>query len=144
MVTRESLLIVDDLELMRSLMIVLCEHLGFRQIDVASTGFEALQLLKTQRYSLVISDLNMKPMDGIDLLRIIRGDPETAHVKFIMITVSTEFRAAMDAKQSGADMYLLKPFTPKKLMETVDQVMGAAPALSSGSMHRPIIDTRLA
>ncbi len=127
MIARESLLIVDDVGLMRTLMEDVSKILNFRRVVTASSAIEALQHLRESSFTLVISDLNMKPMNGLDLLHVIRSDPRLAGVKFIMATVNSELRPALDARLSGADHYLLKPFKLTKLAETVDAVLGPQP-----------------
>ncbi|HWE79414.1 MAG TPA: response regulator, partial [Pseudolabrys sp.] len=79
-------LVVDDYSTMIRIIRNLLKQLGFDNVDDAGDGSAALAKLRQQKYGLVISDWNMEPMSGYDLLQEVRGDPELAKLPFIMVT----------------------------------------------------------
>lgn len=117
------ILVVDDQEAMVQLVMQLVSMMGFRQVDQAPCGELALGMLRAQKYQLVISDLHMKPMDGLGLLQTIRGDESLKATRFLMITVDHTLPPVLMAKQSGANGYLLKPFTPQQLRDKVSGIL---------------------
>ena len=101
----------------------LVSMMGFRQVDHAASGALAFNMLRGQKYQLVISDLHMKPMDGLGLLQAIRADENLNATPFLMITVDHTLPPVLMAKQSGANGYLLKPFTPQQLRDKVSGIL---------------------
>ena len=117
------ILVVDDQEAMVQLVKQLVSLMGFRQVDDAPSGELALRLLRAQRYQLIISDLHMKPMDGLGLLQAVRADENLKATPFLMVTVDHTLPPVLMAKQSGANGYLLKPFTPQQLRDKVSGIL---------------------
>jgi two-component system chemotaxis response regulator CheY len=113
-------LIADDTELMAELITVMVQRLGFETVDRARDGGTALAMLRGKPYGLVISDLNMKPVSGLQLLRSVRSDPSLRHLPFLMATSSLDTANAAAAKHAGVDTYLIKPFTPDLLRAKID------------------------
>ena len=116
-------LVVDDYNTMIRIIRNLLKQLGFEDVDDASDGSAALSKLRGKKYGLVISDLNMRPMSGLQLLRAIRRDAELGRTPFILTTASMQTENAVAAKQLGVSNYLLKPFTPAVLREKIDAVL---------------------
>ena len=122
-------LVVDDYGTMIRIIRNLLKQIGFEDIDDASDGSAALVKLKTKRYGLVISDWNMEPMTGYDLLRAVRADPAMAKTPFIMITAESKTENVIAAKKAGVNNYIVKPFnavTLKAKIEAVFPSMAAA------------------
>jgi two-component system chemotaxis response regulator CheY len=125
-----SVLVVDDSKLMTSIIRGLLQHLGFSDVDDANDGATALAKLRSKRYGLVISDWNMEPMTGYQLLRELRDDPILKRIPFIMVTAESKTENVIAAKKAGVDNYIVKPFnaqTLKAKIETVFAARAAAP-----------------
>lgn len=123
-----SILVVDDEDMVRSLITSVLRSLGYSRIEQASDGDGALALLRQKPIDLVISDLRMEPMSGVQLLRTVRADPALRSVKFIIMTASLTSEGAIAAKRAGVDTYLIKPFTPRTLGARIQEVCGTAMA----------------
>jgi two-component system chemotaxis response regulator CheY len=123
-------LIVDDYNTMIRIIRNLLRQLGFEHIDEANDGTMALAKMRTRNYGLVISDWNMEPMSGFDLLQQVRSDPELARVPFIMVTAESKTENVIAAKKAGVSNYIVKPFNAQTLKNKIDTVFGvkAAPA----------------
>src|SRR6185437_4628072 len=105
-----SVLVVDDYSTMIRIIRNLLKQLGFENIDDASDGSAALNKMRGKKYGLVISDWNMEPMTGYDLLREVRADPNLATTPFIMITAESKTENVIAAKKAGVNNYIVKPF----------------------------------
>jgi two-component system chemotaxis response regulator CheY len=122
------ILIVDDqdtvLEILRSIL----RKLGFRNIDTAKDGAQALQVLRgaIDPYGLVISDWNMQPMTGLQLLQAVRGDKDLAATPFIMITGENTKDRVVAAMQAGVSSYIMKPFSLEAVKKRLAAVLGEA------------------
>ena len=115
-------LVVDDYNTMVRIIRNLLRQVGFHDIDDASDGYSALKRLREKHYGLVISDWNMEPMTGYDLLREMRGDPKLASVPFIMITAESKTENVIAAKQAGVSNYIVKPFNAQTLKSKIEAV----------------------
>ena len=98
------------------------KQLGFEHIDDASDGSEALAKMRTKKYGLVISDWNMEPMTGYDLLKEVRADPNLATTPFIMITAESKTENVIAAKKAGVNNYIVKPFNAATLKTKIEAV----------------------
>ena len=116
------ILVVDDTNTLGRVITALLNRAGFPHVDFAHGGFTALNLMRTTRYGLVISDWNMKPMTGIDLLKQIRSEPSFADVRFLMMTGSSSRDLVLEAKAAGADGFIAKPFTAQILKDKIKQL----------------------
>lgn len=121
------ILIVDDQEKLLKLVVLLMNRLGFPDVEGVTDGFEALERLRQRKYALVISDLDMEPMDGLTLLREIRGDDTLMNTPFILTEASFEFEDINMAHQAGADAFILKPFDMAVLKGKLKQVINRKP-----------------
>ena len=119
-----NVLIVDDIEAMLRVLRNLLKQLNFRNIDQAADGREALAKLRAGDFGLVISDWQMEPMTGIDLVREIRGDNKLKHLPFVMVTAETQKDRLAVAKEAGADTTIIKPLTADSLKKTLVGVLG--------------------
>ena len=119
-----NVLIVDDYKTMLRIINNLLKQLGFSNIDEATDGTMALEMFKTKSYGLIISDWNMEPMSGLDLLKNIRGGTENKNVPFIMITAESKTENVIAAKQAGVNNYIVKPFNAETLKTKMTAVLG--------------------
>lgn len=118
------ILIVDDYKTMLRIIKNLLNQLKFTNIDEASDGGEALQKLKGGAYSLVISDWNMEPMTGFELLKQVRSDAKLKGTPFIMITAESKTENVVAAKEAGVNNYIVKPFNAETLKGKLQSVIG--------------------
>jgi two-component system chemotaxis response regulator CheY len=115
-------LVVDDYNTMIRIIRNLLKQLGFDDIDDASDGSVALAKMRTRHYGLVISDWNMEPMTGYDLLQEVRADPRLAETPFIMVTAESKTENVIAAKKAGVSNYIVKPFNAQTLKTKIDSV----------------------
>lgn len=117
-------LVVDDYKTMIRIIRNLLKQLGFSDVDDAADGTQALERLRDRRYGLVISDWNMEPMTGYELLKQVRGDDVLARTPFIMITAESKTENVIAAKKAGVNNYIVKPFNAQTLKAKIDAVFG--------------------
>lgn len=113
-------LVVDDYGTMLRIIRHFLRQLGFADVDGASNGRAALQMMHEKDYGLVISDWNMAPMNGYDLLRAVRADGDLSRTPFIMVTGDGTSEHAAAAARAGVSNYLLKPFNAMTLKTKID------------------------
>ena len=115
-------LVVDDYNTMIRIIRNLLKQLGFEDIDDAADGSAALAKMREKRYGLVISDWNMEPMTGYELLKEVRADPSLAKTPFIMVTAESKTENVIAAKKAGVDNYIVKPFNAQTLKAKIEAV----------------------
>ncbi|HWK95091.1 MAG TPA: response regulator [Pseudolabrys sp.] len=115
-------LVVDDYSTMVRIIRNLLKQLGFVEIDEANDGSAALAKMRERKYGLVISDWNMEPMTGYDLLQQVRADEVLADTPFIMITAESKTENIIAAKRAGVSNYIVKPFNAQTLKDKIDAV----------------------
>jgi two-component system chemotaxis response regulator CheY len=120
-----KILIVDDFKSMLMITESLLKQFGFKNIDQAADGHSALSKIKETKYGLILSDWNMEPMNGMDLLKAVRADPANKTMPFILITAESKAENIIAAKQAGVNNYIVKPFTAVTLKEKMSSVIGA-------------------
>jgi two-component system, chemotaxis family, chemotaxis protein CheY len=118
------ILIVDDYKTMLRIIRNLLRQLDFQNVDEASDGASALQLLDGRDYGLIISDWNMEPMTGLQLLREVRKSARTKNIPFIMITAESKTENVVAAKEAGVSNYIVKPFNAETLKAKLSTVLG--------------------
>ena len=123
-----SVLLVDDSKLMINIIRGLLQHLGINDVDDANDGASALAKMRSKRYGLVISDWNMVPMSGYELLRELRNDPALKRTPFIMVTSESKTENVIAAKKAGVDNYIVKPFNAHTLKAKIETVFAARSA----------------
>ncbi len=123
--TSMPILVVDDYNTMVRIIRNLLRQLGFNDVDDASDGSAALTKMHGKKYGLVISDWNMEPMTGYELLKQVRANPDTAGTPFIMITAESKTENVVAAKQAGANNYIIKPFNAETLKHKIEAVFAA-------------------
>jgi two-component system chemotaxis response regulator CheY len=115
-------LVVDDYSTMVRIIRNLLGQLGFADVDDARDGESALVKMHARRYGLVISDWNMEPMTGYELLKEVRGDPGLAKTPFIMVTAESKTENVIAAKKAGVNNYIVKPFNAQTLKTKIEAV----------------------
>jgi two-component system chemotaxis response regulator CheY len=119
-----KVLIVDDYKTMLRIVRNLLKQLGFMNVDEATDGSMALQLLRNAQYGLIISDWNMEPMTGLQLLKEVRADAKLKGVPFIMVTAESKSENVIAAKEAGVSNYIVKPFNAETLKTKMSSVLG--------------------
>jgi len=117
-----KILVVDDFSTMRRIVRNLLKELGYTNVDEAEDGVVALQKLKGANFQFVVTDWNMPNMTGIELLRAIRADPVLKPLPVLMITAEAKKENIIEAAQSGASGYIVKPFTAATLEEKLNKI----------------------
>ncbi|MDQ1079525.1 chemotaxis response regulator CheY [Pseudoroseomonas cervicalis] len=118
-----KVLVVDDYKTMTRIIRNLLKQIDFHDADEAADGHEALAKLRSGNFGLVISDWNMQPMTGLDLLKEVRADARLKHLPFIMVTAESKTENVVAAKQAGVSNYIVKPFNAETLRDKIEKVM---------------------
>ena len=116
------ILVVDDYSTMIRIIRNLLRQLGFVHVDDATDGSMALAKMHNRRYGLVISDWNMEPMTGYELLKQVRSDPNISSTPFIMVTAESKTENVIAAKKAGVNNYIVKPFNAQTLKTKIEAV----------------------
>jgi two-component system chemotaxis response regulator CheY len=116
------ILVVDDYNTMVRIIHNLLRQIGFADVDGAPDGSAALAKLRSRKYGLVISDWNMEPMTGYELLKRMRADPALQSTPFIMVTAESRTENVIAAKQAGVNNYIVKPFNADTLRNKIEAV----------------------
>ena len=119
-----NVLVVDDYQTMIRIIKNLLKQLGFNNVDEATDGTMALQKIGAKPYGLIISDWNMEPMTGLQLLREVRADAKLKPVPFIMVTAESKSENVIAAKEAGVSNYIVKPFNADTLKSKLASVVG--------------------
>lgn len=119
-----SVLVVDDFKTTIKIVQGLLRQIGFQDLDEALDGATALSKMRSRRYGLVISDWNMEPMTGYDLLKQVRADGQLKDTPFIMVTAESRPENVDAAKRAGVDNFIIKPFSALILKEKISSVLG--------------------
>jgi len=116
------ILVVDDYSTMIRILRNLLKQIGFEDVDDAGDGSAALAKMRDRRYGLIISDWNMEPMTGYDLLKQVRADPKLRTTPFIMVTAESKTENVIAAKRAGVNNYIVKPFNADTLRYKINAV----------------------
>ena len=119
-----KILIVDDQYSVRQMTRMALEEIGVRNILDSENGKAAFETISVQPLDLILSDYNMPEMDGLDLLRAVRGSAAVRKLPFILLTGRGDRELVVKAAQAGVNNYLIKPFTSAILRQKIEQVMG--------------------
>ena len=120
-----KILVVDDYATMRRIVRNLLSQIGHLDVEEAGDGIVALQKLRETQFGLVISDWNMEPMTGYELLRHVRADDHLRTTPFIMVTAESKTENVIAAKKAGVNNYIVKPFNADTLRSKISAVFGA-------------------
>lgn len=116
------ILVVEDFATMRRVIRNLLNDLGYASISEAEDGTSALPMLHNQRFDLVITDLLMPEMSGMELLRAMRADRGLCHIPVLMITADAQREKIIEAARAGVNAYIVKPFTAAMLESKIKQI----------------------
>ena len=119
-----NILIVDDYKTMLRIIRNLLKQIDFNNVEEATDGVDALAKMRCNNFGLVISDWNMAPMTGLQLLQEVRADARLKQTPFIMITAESKTENVVAAKQAGVSNYIVKPFNAETLKEKIEKVLG--------------------
>lgn len=119
------ILVVDDHQAMVRIVRNLLGQIGLDNVDEAPDGATALEKMREKPYALVISDWNMEPMTGYDLLCRVRADAQFGQTAFIMITAESRTDNIVAARRAGVSTYIVKPFNAQMLKAKIESVCGA-------------------
>ncbi len=119
-----KVLVVDDYKTMVRIIRNLLKQLNFNNVDEASDGSAALRKLREGKFGLVVSDWNMEPMTGLQLLKEVRSDNALKDLPFIMVTAESKTENVIAAKQAGVSNYIVKPFNAATLKSKISSVLG--------------------
>lgn len=122
--TKISVLIVDDYKTMLRIIRNLLKQVGFENVEEAPDGGQAFAKLQAGNFGLVISDWNMEPVTGLQLLQMVRTDTKLKAVPFIMVTAESKAENIVAAKQAGVSNYIVKPFNAETLRDKITKVLG--------------------
>jgi two-component system, chemotaxis family, chemotaxis protein CheY len=117
-----NVLVVDDSGTMRNLVRKILTKLEYKNIDEASDGESALAKILEKHFDLVISDWNMEPMNGEELLKEVRANKKCAQLPFIMMTSDCAISKIVLARRAGADSFINKPFSPEGLQAKISEI----------------------
>ena len=123
-----SVLIVDDDPSIRKLVATTLEDVAGFELVEAADGDEALELAREEAPAIVLLDIDMPGIDGLEACRRLRAQPETAHATVVMLTAAADEEAERAAEEAGADLFITKPFSPLELLRLVDDLGQAAGA----------------
>jgi two-component system chemotaxis response regulator CheY len=123
----QRILIVEDSETMRSMLMATLEDLaGPVKVDEAASGFEALRMLPRVRYDLIVTDINMPDINGLELVSFVKRNEQYAHVPVIIVSTEGSERDRDKGLELGADAYLVKPFDPEELHVVAAELLARA------------------
>ncbi len=117
-----KILIVDDFSTMRRIVKNLLKDLGFNNTQEADDGQTALPMLQQGDFDFLVTDWNMPGMQGIDLLKNVRADPDLKDLPVLMVTAEAKRDQIVEAAQAGVNGYIVKPFTAGTLKEKIDKI----------------------
>ncbi|MBP9753022.1 MAG: response regulator [Proteobacteria bacterium] len=123
-ILKKRVLIVDDYRTMLRIIGNLLRQLGFENIEEATDGQAALEVLAGSQIDFILSDWNMEPMSGLELLKNVRSNERTKNIPFIMITAESKAENVIAAKQAGVNNYIVKPFNAVTLKQKLASVLG--------------------
>jgi two-component system, chemotaxis family, chemotaxis protein CheY len=130
---KRSVLVVDDSRAARELIVAALEDLDEVEAVQCSSGFDALRALVKQRFDLILTDINMPDIHGLDLLSFIRENADTKGVPVVVISTESSERDVQRGMALGASDYLVKPFEPERLLQIAQRFLGASAGTTSGS-----------
>lgn len=125
-----KIIVIDDYPTMVRIMRKLLKQIGYENVDEAHNGRDAFEKICANDYGLIISDWNMEPMTGFQLLEQVRARPQSAHVPFILVTAESKPENILAAKSAGVTGYMIKPFNEKLLKERIDQALSDVAAVA--------------
>lgn len=123
----KTILIADDSSSMRAMLVAIVGAMGDYQIVEASSGFEALRLLPRDQIDLILTDINMPDINGLELISYLRANQNYKDIPVFIISTEGSAKDIEKGKQLGADEYLVKPFSPATLQQLINQYLNKIP-----------------
>lgn len=120
-----SILVVDDEPLTQNMIRMMLEPVGF-EVTAAMDGVEALECIKKRKPDVMILDVMMPQLDGIEVCKILRSQPETADLPILMLSGKTNFTAEQEGLAAGANCYRFKPIGRAELIEELHKLLGVS------------------
>lgn len=117
-----KILIVDDCQTTRKLLTLYLKVKGFEVVS-AENGLDAIEKLASHEVNLILSDLNMPFMDGIELIKTLKADPNTSHIPVLMVTTEADPEEKQKAMEAGASEYLVKPVTAEMVTQSIKNIL---------------------
>lgn len=118
---------MDDSAAMRSMLVAIVEPLCDYRIVEASSGFEALRLLPREQIDLILTDVNMPDINGLELISYLRNNPNYCQIPVFIISTESSLKDMEKGKQLGADEYVVKPFDPVQLQHLIKTYLDPVP-----------------
>jgi two-component system, chemotaxis family, chemotaxis protein CheY len=122
-VSTKTILIADDSATMRAMLVAIVEALGDYHIVEASSGFEALRLLPRGPVDLIMTDINMPDINGLELISYLRNNPNYKDIPIFIISTEGSAKDIEKGKLLGANEYVIKPFSPSELQQLVNHYL---------------------
>jgi two-component system chemotaxis response regulator CheY len=119
----KSIMIVDDAASMRGLVAMSLKKAGY-EVFQASDGKDAVLQLSGKKVDLIVTDLNMPNMNGIELIKTLKGNPKYKFTPIIMLTTESEESKKQEGQRAGAKAWIVKPFKPEILVSVVKKIIG--------------------
>jgi two-component system chemotaxis response regulator CheY len=123
--TKRRILVVEDSASTRSLVRAILEEDASFEVTEAQSGFDAMRLLPRSKYDLIITDINMPDVNGLELIHFIRRSEQYRSTPLVIISTQATERDVERGKKLGADAYVPKPFTPELLRGACTKLLGA-------------------
>lgn len=120
----KKILITEDSSVMRSLLVSAIESMEGYRIVEATSGFDALRLLPREQVDLIITDINMPDINGLELISYVRNNPNYRSIPLFIISTEGGEKDLEKGLAIGADEYLVKPFAPERLLELIRKYLG--------------------
>lgn len=117
-----KILIVDDCQTTRKLLTLYLKVKGFEVVS-AENGLDAIEKLASHEVNLILSDLNMPFMDGIELIKTLKADPNMSHIPVLMVTTEADPEEKQKAMEAGASEYLVKPVTAEMVTQSIKNIL---------------------
>jgi len=124
---KKTILIADDSPAMRAMLVSTIEMLGDYRIVEASSGFEALRLLPREEVDLILTDINMPDINGLELISYLRTNSNYQSIPVFIISSEGSLKDIEKGKLLGANEYLIKPFDPARLQELISSYLCGTP-----------------
>jgi two-component system chemotaxis response regulator CheY len=120
----KSILIVEDSSMTRSMIRAVVEEIDDLETVEAATGFEALKALPLQKFDLIVTDINMPDINGLELINFVKKDERYKEIPLLIISTEKSDEDKKRGMSIGANAYITKPFQPQQLQDTVKSLLG--------------------
>jgi two-component system chemotaxis response regulator CheY len=124
---KKTILIADDSPTMRAMLVSTIEMLGDFHVVEASSGFEALRLLPREKVDLILTDINMPDINGLELISYLRNNSNYRSIPVFIISTEGSQKDVEKGKLLGANEYVVKPFDPARLLKLISSYLCTAP-----------------